>query len=70
MNRIVLASMAALLSASAFAAPVTYILDPDHTYPSFEADHMGGIVGMARQIHLHLGQSRVRQGCEIRLRST
>src|ERR1700688_2780401 len=43
MNRIVLASMAALVSASAFAAPVTYILDPSHTYPSFEADHMGGL---------------------------
>jgi polyisoprenoid-binding protein YceI len=43
MNRIVLASMAALLSASAFAAPVTYVLDPTHTYPSFEADHMGGL---------------------------
>ena len=43
MNRTVLASMAALLSASAFAAPVTYILDPSHTYPSFEADHMGGL---------------------------
>jgi polyisoprenoid-binding protein YceI len=43
MKRIVLASMAALLSASAFAAPVTYILDPQHTYPSFEADHMGGL---------------------------
>ena len=43
MNRIVLASMAALVSASGFAAPVTYILDPAHTYPSFEADHMGGL---------------------------
>src|ERR1700732_2316936 len=43
MNRIVLASMAALASASAFAVPVTYILDPAHTYPSFEADHMGGL---------------------------
>src|ERR1700693_872247 len=43
MKRIVLASMAALVSASAFAAPVTYILDPSHTYPSFEADHMGGL---------------------------
>src|SRR5712672_1197861 len=43
MNRIVLASMAALASASAFAVPVTYILDPQHTYPSFEADHMGGL---------------------------
>ena len=40
MNRLVLASIAALASASAFAAPVTYVLDPHHTYPSFEADHM------------------------------
>jgi polyisoprenoid-binding protein YceI len=43
MNRIVLAFMAAVVSASAFAAPVTYKLDPNHTYPSFEADHMGGL---------------------------
>jgi polyisoprenoid-binding protein YceI len=43
MNRIVLASMAALLGASAFAAPVTYTLDPAHTYPSFAADHFGGM---------------------------
>lgn len=25
------------------AAPVTYNIDPNHTYPSFEADHMGGL---------------------------
>jgi polyisoprenoid-binding protein YceI len=43
MNRIVLASLAALMGASAFAAPVTYTLDPAHTYPSFEADHFGGL---------------------------
>ena len=43
MNRIVLASMAALVGASAFAAPVTYTLDPAHTYPSFAADHFGGL---------------------------
>ena len=43
MNRIVLASLAALLGASAFAAPVTYNLDPNHTYPSFSADHFGGL---------------------------
>jgi polyisoprenoid-binding protein YceI len=43
MNRIVLASMAALMGASAFAAPVTYTLDPAHTYPSFSADHFGGL---------------------------
>jgi polyisoprenoid-binding protein YceI len=43
MNRIVLASMAALLAAGAYAAPVTYTLDPNHTFPSFEADHFGGL---------------------------
>lgn len=35
--------LAALASATAAAAPVTYTIDPDHTYPSFEADHMGGL---------------------------
>jgi polyisoprenoid-binding protein YceI len=25
------------------AAPVTYNIDPGHTYPSFEADHQGGL---------------------------
>ena len=43
MNRLVLAAIAALATASAFAAPVTYDLDPRHTYPSFEADHFGGL---------------------------
>jgi polyisoprenoid-binding protein YceI len=38
---LVLATLAA--SAAAGAAPVTYTIDPDHTYPSFEADHMGGL---------------------------
>jgi polyisoprenoid-binding protein YceI len=30
-----------VISANALAAPATYQLDPNHTYPSFEADHMG-----------------------------
>lgn len=29
------------LAVSAAAAPVTYQVDPAHTFPSFEADHMG-----------------------------
>ncbi|MCX7515358.1 YceI family protein [Frateuria hangzhouensis] len=33
--------MALLLPFAASAASVRYTLDPDHTYPSFEADHMG-----------------------------
>jgi len=43
MNRSLFAAIAGLISAGAFAAPVTYDIDPRHTYPSFEADHMGGM---------------------------
>jgi len=32
-----------LLIGTACAAPVTYQIDPSHTFPSFEADHMGGV---------------------------
>jgi len=32
-----------LVAAQATAAPVTYNLDPTHTYPSFAADHFGGL---------------------------
>ncbi|HEY8519129.1 MAG TPA: YceI family protein [Gammaproteobacteria bacterium] len=31
------------LATGAWAAPMTYEIDPNHTYPSFEADHMGGL---------------------------
>src|SRR6202012_2323747 len=36
-------ALAAPLSFSAFAGAATYQLDSDHTYPSFEADHLGGL---------------------------
>ena len=36
-------ALAASLSFSAFADVSTYQLDPEHTYPSFEADHIGGL---------------------------
>ena len=39
-----IATVALMASAgAAMAAPVTYNIDPDHTYPAFEADHMGGL---------------------------
>jgi polyisoprenoid-binding protein YceI len=46
MNALSRLSAAALLAAAAalgpaHAAPVTYNVDASHTYPSFEADHMG-----------------------------
>ena len=38
-----LSTLLALLmtAAAAHAAPTTYAIDPAHTYPSFEADHLG-----------------------------
>ncbi|WP_347259916.1 YceI family protein [Rudaea sp.] len=38
-----LALILSALARGANAAPVTYEIDPAHTYPSFEADHMGGL---------------------------
>lgn len=38
-----LATLPALAVPRAEAAATTYRIDPDHTYPSFEADHMGGL---------------------------
>ncbi len=33
----------AAVASAALASPVTYQVDPGHTYPSFAADHMGGL---------------------------
>lgn len=35
--------MLAFCCGAAMAAPATYTIDPAHTYPSFEADHLGGL---------------------------
>ncbi|WP_322032351.1 YceI family protein [Paraburkholderia sp. J76] len=37
------AALAAFVATPALAAATTYNLDPTHTYPSFEADHFGGV---------------------------
>lgn len=37
------AAMLTLIGGAAVAEPVTYQVDPAHTYPSFEADHLGGM---------------------------
>lgn len=41
MKSCLLAATILATSSAAFAAPASYTLDPMHTYPSFEADHMG-----------------------------
>jgi polyisoprenoid-binding protein YceI len=33
----------ATFATAAMAAPATYNIDPTHTFPSFEADHLGGL---------------------------
>jgi polyisoprenoid-binding protein YceI len=33
----------AIVAGAALATPAIYKIDPNHTYPSFEADHMGGL---------------------------
>ena len=42
-KRAVLALLLTGVAGLAIAAPVKYTVDPSHTYPSFEADHMGGL---------------------------
>ena len=41
MKRIAILAFAASLSIPAFAAPETYVMDNNHTYPSFSYTHMG-----------------------------
>lgn len=40
-KHLVAATLAAGVATLAVAAPDTYMIEPGHTYPSFEADHMG-----------------------------
>ena len=42
-SKSLLAACIASLSLSATAAHITYKVDPEHTYPSFEADHLVGL---------------------------
>ena len=42
-SRLFLSTIACVATAAAVAAPVTYKVDPEHTHPSFEADHFGGM---------------------------
>ncbi len=41
MKRFFMTALLAAMSTAALAAPASYEIDPAHTFPSFEADHMG-----------------------------
>jgi polyisoprenoid-binding protein YceI len=42
-TKVVTTLLGLAFAAGVSAAPVTYDIDPAHTYPSFEADHSGGM---------------------------
>jgi len=41
MSKLAVAIVAAALPFGALAAPESYTMDPYHTYPNFEVDHLG-----------------------------
>lgn len=41
MSRLSTVLLACLLPVSAFAAPVTYVMDPQHSFPNFTVNHLG-----------------------------
>jgi polyisoprenoid-binding protein YceI len=43
MKKYLWSAVLGFISGAALAEPMTFAIDPDHTYPSFEADHMGGM---------------------------
>ena len=43
MSKTLATLMLSWVSGAVLAAPAVYNIDPNHTYPSFEADHMGGL---------------------------
>jgi polyisoprenoid-binding protein YceI len=53
---VALATVASLATGAALAAPVTYNIDPGHTYPSFEADHMGGLSKLRGKFNSNSGK--------------
>jgi polyisoprenoid-binding protein YceI len=43
MSKTLATLMLSWVSGAVLAVPAVYNIDPNHTYPSFEADHMGGL---------------------------
>ena len=43
LNRLMMIVFLVSVAPLSFGKPVTYEIDPNHTFPAFEADHMGGL---------------------------
>lgn len=61
---VVVAGASCGLAAVALAEPKTYEIDSDHTYPSFEADHMGGLSNWRGKINSTSGTLTLDQEAE------
>ncbi|MBS4097718.1 MAG: YceI family protein [Sulfuricella sp.] len=48
MNKLALIAIAAAFSSAAFAAPETYVMDNNHTFPSFSYNHLGFSIQTSR----------------------
>jgi polyisoprenoid-binding protein YceI len=59
MKKLMLASLLVSACGAVVAAPATYNLDPGHTYPSFEADHMGGLSTWRGKVNENSGKVEV-----------
>ncbi|HZO20898.1 MAG TPA: YceI family protein [Steroidobacteraceae bacterium] len=59
-----------LASAGVTASPVTYTIDPDHTHPAFEADHLDGLSvwrGIFRTTHGRITLDRAAQSGSVQI---
>jgi polyisoprenoid-binding protein YceI len=54
-----LGAACATLATAVVAAPAAYEIDPAHTYPTFEADHMGGLSYWRGKINSSTGKVTV-----------
>ena len=43
LKRLMMIALLVSFAPLTFGKPVTYVIDPNHTFPAFEADHMGGL---------------------------
>ena len=43
LKRLMMIALLVSVAPLSFGKPVTYVIDPNHTFPAFEADHMGGL---------------------------
>lgn len=48
MNKLTVLTLAASFATPAFAAPETYVIEGNHTYPRFEYNHLGYSIQMSR----------------------